>query len=356
MQGREPAGAALSNEIAERIREAYLAVEGTPVKFLPSERALSDEMKVARTTIRKALALLANEGLIRAEHGRGYRTLPRAAGQHQTGRLAIIQPPVAPDSGRGGISESLVVALQRAVLAKGGQALFIDATQQTPDALVSSLREAGVWGAALTVDDEKVFRALVEAGVPCAAVDCPAGDLPLDYIAQDNYGGARLAAEHLIAKGHRDIAWFGAVAVSEHSLSRFAGAQSAFWRNGLKLRKKRIVNVTANLDEEARKLLSSDRPDAVLALWLGYGLAIAHAAAELGLVIGKDLDLVTWTHEENYRSRLQREFGEDGTPPTIVWSTDEMAAITVERLLWHLREPGLKPLRISVPTRLICPT
>lgn len=43
-----------------------------PGARLPSERELSAELEAGRTTVRLVLALLSAEGLIRAEHGRGY--------------------------------------------------------------------------------------------------------------------------------------------------------------------------------------------------------------------------------------------------------------------------------------------
>lgn len=39
---------------------------------LPSERTLVTDLKAGRTTIRLVLTKLSAEGLIRAEHGRGY--------------------------------------------------------------------------------------------------------------------------------------------------------------------------------------------------------------------------------------------------------------------------------------------
>jgi DNA-binding LacI/PurR family transcriptional regulator len=354
MPARRPSGAALTSEVAERIRGEYLSGKGAPVRFLPSERVLAEALGVARTTVRKALRLLADEGLVRAEHGRGYRTLPRAAGLTAGGRLAILQPPPVPGSGGGGIGEQLIMALQRAVLAQGGQALFIDAANIPLDRLVGSLHDARVWGVALTTDDDRVFRALAGAGMPCAAVDCPARSLPMDYIAQDNFGGARAAADYLLEGEHRDIAWFGPVAASHHSLLRFAGAQSAFHSRGRELPRKRVTVPSEDAEASARQLLSrKNRPTAVLALWAGLGVAVGRAAAQLNLKLGDDLELVTWTTENGYRNRIQREFGVKTAPPTVVWNTDEMAEITVDRLLWHLREPDLKPLRISVPTRLV---
>ncbi|MEY9849858.1 DNA-binding GntR family transcriptional regulator [Streptacidiphilus sp. BW17] len=47
---------------------------------LPSERVLADELSAGRTTVRLVLAKLTAEGLIRAEHGRGYFISSNAEG------------------------------------------------------------------------------------------------------------------------------------------------------------------------------------------------------------------------------------------------------------------------------------
>lgn len=39
---------------------------------LPSERTLAEDLGAGRTTVRLVLVKLAAEGLVRAEHGRGY--------------------------------------------------------------------------------------------------------------------------------------------------------------------------------------------------------------------------------------------------------------------------------------------
>lgn len=43
-----------------------------PGSRLPSERSLASDLGAGRTTIRLVLAKLVAEGLVRAEHGRGY--------------------------------------------------------------------------------------------------------------------------------------------------------------------------------------------------------------------------------------------------------------------------------------------
>ncbi|RKS80464.1 LacI family transcriptional regulator [Motilibacter peucedani] len=49
----------------------------------------------------------------------------------------------------------------------------------------------------------------VEAGLPVVAVDRPLEDVPADSVVSDNAGGIRAAVEHLLARGHREIAYIG---------------------------------------------------------------------------------------------------------------------------------------------------
>lgn len=64
---------------AERaVRE--LVAKLTPGAKLPSERALSASLEVGRTTVRLVLGGLMAQGLIRAEHGRGYFVRDPASG------------------------------------------------------------------------------------------------------------------------------------------------------------------------------------------------------------------------------------------------------------------------------------
>ena len=51
--------------------------------------------------------------------------------------------------------------------------------------------------------------ALLEKGPPAILVDAYAEDVAFDSVVSDNVGGARMAVEHLIARGHRHIAVVG---------------------------------------------------------------------------------------------------------------------------------------------------
>lgn len=61
--------------VEARVRELIETGAVPPGKALPSERALAAQLSAGRTTVRLVLSKLASEGLIRAEHGRGYIVL-----------------------------------------------------------------------------------------------------------------------------------------------------------------------------------------------------------------------------------------------------------------------------------------
>jgi len=63
--GREHAYVQVANDVARRIRDAEIT------RKLPAERALADEYGVAYVTVRHAMQVLREQGLIVTIHGRG---------------------------------------------------------------------------------------------------------------------------------------------------------------------------------------------------------------------------------------------------------------------------------------------
>lgn len=62
----------VTSKVEQAIREQIASGELPAGGRLPSERTLATDLSVGRTTIRLVLTKLSAEGLIRAEHGRGY--------------------------------------------------------------------------------------------------------------------------------------------------------------------------------------------------------------------------------------------------------------------------------------------
>ncbi|MEU0238446.1 GntR family transcriptional regulator [Nocardiopsis sp. NPDC006198] len=60
-----------SRRVADGLRSAIAAGELAEGEKLPSERALADRFGIARNTVREAVRLLSEEGLVDVRHGRG---------------------------------------------------------------------------------------------------------------------------------------------------------------------------------------------------------------------------------------------------------------------------------------------
>ncbi len=76
---------------------------------------------------------------------------------------------------------------------------------------------------------------------PVVFVDLELPRTTVDLVRSDHHGGAVAATEHLIARGHRDIAFFGDYPEISSSQFRRTGYVEALERAGIDIRENRIV-------------------------------------------------------------------------------------------------------------------
>ena len=77
-------------ELTEQLRLQIVSGEIAPGQNLPSENTLSAQYQVSRQTVRKALAILQNEGYIYAEHGRGTFCSEMMRHAHPSKNIAVV--------------------------------------------------------------------------------------------------------------------------------------------------------------------------------------------------------------------------------------------------------------------------
>jgi LacI family transcriptional regulator len=207
-----------------------------------------------------------------------------------------------------------------------------------------------------TISPELIAMVRAE-GMAAVMVDAWLEDSPFDLVLQDNYRGAFLAARHLVARGHRKIAWIGGVGRTGHSRERFAGAVAALVAAGIELPPEARFEATdGQARAAARGLLSgSDRPTGILCLWRGLSLEVAEEAAAQGLVLGRDLDIVGWCPEEDYAEYRAAAAKLGPVPPAVVWSVEHLARMAMARLAERREDMELPPVRLCVPATLRMP-
>ncbi len=322
-------------------------------QFLPSERELAVEHGLARMTVRRALRALERDGLVSIEPRHGCRVLSAANDPRRGCPVAHVFSTGSREEQLDAFHQHIHMALREELAGRGWSMLEVRMSGRPGPEVLEQLRTARAWGMILDAVDPKLLGLIRESGMPAVLVDAWREDSPLDAVLQNSYQGGFAAARHLLDRGHREIFWFGPVAESSFSRERFGGAAAAVAAEGLDLPAARRVDPSGrDAEAAALEMLSRpDRPRAVLTLWGELAVAVDAAARRLGLVPGRDLDLVGWSVEELYET-YQAKFPGQAAPPTVVWSSAVMARMAVARLTDRVADPRLPPMRIDVAARL----
>jgi LacI family transcriptional regulator len=182
-------------------------------------------------------------------------------------------------------------------------------------------------------------------GTPMVFLDRP-GDFDVDTVLIDNVGGARRAVEHLVAHGHRRIAYLGDLPKIFTARERLRGYAEALEECGLpydpaivRMGQHDVAGAGQVMDE---LLALGDPPTAVFTgnnlLTAGALRAIRGAEAQVALVGFDDFELADLL----------------ATPVTVVaHEPADMGRHAAEILVRRIRGESGPPARVVLPTRLI---
>lgn len=345
------------SDLADHLRGEIVAGRMAAGQRLPSVRELSRKRGLACETVHRALKSLASEGLIAAEPRRGYRVLARGNDPDRGCPVALVLRSAREEWNE--LDAGLAAEFQRLSLAMERPLLAVGAGGRAPEAVMEQLMAARAWGAVLSSIDEGLIALVRRAGLPAVVAENWSPDSALDSVCQDDFRGSMAAAIHLAERGHEDVVWFGSAPERRnmHTAGRFAGAVAGLSVMGRRLKPELTVETSAldigELTETACRLLSGpDRPKAVLAMWQDKSQALARAAKHLGLVPGKDFEMVGWVTDEGYDSYYAPLFVDGPVPPAVTWSRRLLARTALAQLEQRRKNPELPPLNIGIPTRL----
>jgi LacI family transcriptional regulator len=117
-----------------------------------------------------------------------------------------------------------------------------------------------------TAEDHSYLQRDVDAGIALVFVDRPPASIDADSVLSDNRGGAERAIAHLIAHGHRRIAFIGSPPVRYTAVERLAGYRAALSSAGLDEDPElvRHPEVAGEGYDIARELLAAPSPPTAL--------------------------------------------------------------------------------------------
>lgn len=200
----------------------------------------------------------------------------------------------------------------------------------------------------LTPTDEDVAR-FRRADIPTVLIDCAHPDLP--HVVVDDVAGGRMATQHLLALGHRRVAFLGDrypnpfhFTASHH---RYLGYTQALAEAGMALRQEYVV-MGEHSRERARVLAHElfsleDPPTAVFAASDTQAMGVLAAAQERTRRVPQDLSVVGYDDLE-----VAAYLGLTTVHQPLFESGKEGAAL----LLAHLEDPDASPARVVLPLRL----
>lgn len=200
-----------------------------------------------------------------------------------------------------------------------------------------------------TTLSSRIAEQCAKEAVPVVLINRTAMSDGVSTVTGENFSGARLIADFLVAGGHRRLAFMAGQSESSTNRDRAQGFAAGLQAHGLPL----AISESGNYDfDEAaaatRRLLRlPEPPDAIFCASDHMALAAIEVAHhEFGRAIGQDLSIVGF---------------DDAGParwPSFALTTyaqpaETMAEAAVRALLAQIEQPGSEPVHQVVPGRLI---
>lgn len=200
----------LFTDIAEEVRRRVQAGLYPPAEPLPPERTLCEELGIHRSTLRRAIAQLEDEGIIRRSPGK--RPCPIAPPPPLEGSIGCFVGENDDPFTRSIIPDGIVE-----VLGERGTRLSLVWSSDRPfrhghplPADIHALTGLVLWPPGVT--NVEVLR-MLRPSMPTVIVDAPVSGFESDFVGFDDEQAGYAAARHLYEQGHRRIAFVGSLRI-----------------------------------------------------------------------------------------------------------------------------------------------
>lgn len=353
----------LHRQIAEEIVARIKAGTYPPGSRLPSERILAMEFGATRGTVRQALAALQSDSRIESVPARGHfvRSGRPAKPDSRRRLIGVVVPSVAKPY----VSEILVGLEDE--LHHRGYAMVIGssgATREQQAGRVERLLDEGASGLVVyPIDyepDHSLFTLLRDGGLPVVLIDRYLLGQSFDAVISDNAGGAYAAVSHLIAGGHRRIAFVSTDNLKTSSVAeRLQGYLQALVDKGitpdrnLRFEGLKVTRAWPRPElpsvKDGRRIatfLEKQKPTAVFALHDHIAVDVMAAAELIGMRVPDQLAVVGFDDDPFARALA--------VPLTTVSQPRERTGRVAARLIVERIEGARHEVeRVVLPTELV---
>ena len=325
---------AVYDELHRRIRERQLL----PGELMPGEKRLAEEYQVSRTTARKALQLLSEQGFISSRAGIGWEVLRSVSGPKAPPRPWTIGiDPIVPGWGAY-YQELLMKGILDAAQLGGCRLSVLD--NRDP----KTLNVNGMDGLLMmwTGDENYApYAALAEKGLPIVFINRQPENPRFSFFSVDYTHEACRAVEYLLLTGHREILMVtgggASMALRERGYFQAYAMRNLTPPAGLVLRDPEV--------DELADVLKTRRPSAAFLLFGCQTPIFAMAAERAGLRIPGDISLICFDDMDSVA-------GVSFPVSCIRMPLFQMGQAALKHLLQRMERPETAPTRQIVGAEL----
>jgi GntR family transcriptional regulator, arabinose operon transcriptional repressor len=351
----------LYQQLAETLKRSIRDSHLQPGAQIPTEFSLAKKYSISRGTVRQALTLLQEEGLIQRIPGRGtFLRNPQSTHRSEPQRRIGVIIPAVDDQ----LSLNILAGVESVAKYHGCQVVFNHSNecleQEKED--IAHMRSDQVEGIIIfplsnEEHDEAIWE-LYREKFPFVLVDRFFPNLDCDYVIADNVNGGFRATEHLILLGHKAISFIHRPEADFRTTTvrdRYLGYRKAlekyqidYQENWLVLIKEtsQDINSGSQLLPFISYLQQADRTPAVFAVNDVTAISIIAAAGRLGIKIPEELAVVGF---DNLKIATQIEH----PLTTIHQERFEMGVRAAHLLLERIEGRTGRPEHIVTPTNLV---
>lgn len=160
---------------------------------------------------------------------------------------------------------------------------------------VSSSRFGGVIFADIIENRDQV-KSCFDEGIPCMVINNFVMDMPINYVASDNYEGGRIATDYLIKLGHKRIATLSGDLKTQSGFQRLKGFKHVMEENNLDIPPEYEIHGDYSRicgRQTAEKLFElPEPPTAIFVASDDMALEVMSVATERGLKVPDDISVI----------------------------------------------------------------
>jgi LacI family transcriptional regulator, kdg operon repressor len=147
-----------------------------------------------------------------------------------------------------------------------------------------------------TGQNNDLYKTMVRQGYPVVFVDRKVENLEVFSVITDNTDSTYKAVQHVIEKGHRNIAFVVQPLTVSTRIDRLAGYKQALTDAGLEIKPDFIIESSiSDLKSKLEQLFSfEDKPTALFAANDRVFMAVGEFLKEKGIKLGKELELIVF--------------------------------------------------------------